>query len=51
MEAWWAGRTWFVAHAHIIANWDSLSDGDVVDVEFILGEKPTAKTSERLDRV
>lgn len=38
----WGGRTRPVAHAYIIENWDKLKDGDVVDVEFILGEKPCA---------
>jgi hypothetical protein len=44
----WRGRTFPVAHNHIIDHWQELSDGDVVDVEFILGEKPTKKVSERL---
>jgi len=43
----WGGRTWPVAHNHIIENWDSLNDGDVVDVEFILGETAAPKQSER----
>lgn len=44
----WGGRTMPVAHKHIIENWGKLKDGDVVDVEFILGEKPAPKVSERL---
>jgi len=44
----WGGRTYPIAHNYIIENWDSLKDGDVIDVEFILGEKPTKKVSERL---
>ena len=43
----WGGRTWPVAHDWIINHWDSLKDGDVVDVSFILGETPTKKVSER----
>ena len=45
----WTGgaRTFPVAHDWIIDHWHELSDGDVVDVEFILGEKPTKKVSER----
>ena len=35
------------AHQYIRREFDNLKDGDVVDVEYILGEKPTAKTSER----
>lgn len=45
---YWGGRTYPVAHRYIIENWDKLKDGDVVDVEFILGEKPEPKVSERL---
>ena len=43
----WGGRTYPVAHDWIIKNWRQLMDGDVVDVEFILGEKPEKKSSER----
>jgi hypothetical protein len=42
-------RTKRVAHKHITENWLRLADGDVIDVEFILGEKPTKKTSERFE--
>ena len=42
-----SGRTWPVAHNWIIDNWDALDDGDVVDVEFILGESKTPKLSEK----
>ena len=41
------GRTMHEAHQYIRREFDNLKDGDVVDVEYILGEKPTAKTSER----
>lgn len=43
----WVDRTKQVAHKWIRANWDQIADGDVVDVEFILGESTTKKTSER----
>ena len=43
----WGGRTYPVAHKYIIEHWDELHDGDVIDVEFILGEKPAPKKSER----
>jgi hypothetical protein len=36
------------AHAWIEAHWDELKDGDVIDVEFILGETTTKKRSERV---
>lgn len=42
----WGGRTWPVAHDYIILKWEQLKDGDVVDVEFILGETSEIKTSE-----
>jgi hypothetical protein len=46
----WKGdtRTFPVAHNWIINNWASLKDGDVVDVQFILGETLTPKVSERV---
>lgn len=40
-------RTLFIAHKHIIANWDYLRSGDVVDVQFILGETTEPKLTER----
>jgi hypothetical protein len=43
----WGGRTWPVAHNYIIDHWEELSDGDVVDVSFILGETDKPKLSER----
>lgn len=43
----WGDRTWSVAHNYIIEHWDELKDGDVVDVEFILGETDVPKVSER----
>ena len=47
----WHGRTWPVAHNYIIDNWDSLKDGDVIDVEFILKETPEPKASERIESI
>ena len=45
----WPGdtRTKPVAHKFIQKNWAELRDGDVIDVQFILGETPTSKRSER----
>lgn len=43
-----SSRTMQTAHAWIIEHWADLSDGAVVDVEFILGETPKPKLSERL---
>jgi len=39
-------RTHRHAHHYIERHWHELKDGDVIDVEFILGEKPTKKASE-----
>jgi hypothetical protein len=36
------------AHAYIEQHWHELRDGDVVDVEFILGETASPKASERV---
>ena len=43
----WGNRTMANAHHHIAEHWDELKDGDVVDVEFILGETSEPKRSER----
>jgi len=45
---WGGSRTMTVAHEYIERNWSSLKDGDVIDVEFILGETTQKKISERL---
>lgn len=42
----WGNRTMRTAHHHIEVMWDTLKDGDVVDVEFVLGETRTPKESE-----
>lgn len=44
----WAGnRSMQVAHEHVEINWDLLKSGDVIDVEFLLGESKEQKVSER----
>lgn len=43
----WGNRTYTVAHDYITKNWDSVREGDVIDVEFILGETTQKKFSER----
>jgi hypothetical protein len=46
--SWNSGaRTFPVAHKWIIEHWSELRDGDVVDVQFILGETTEPKRSER----
>jgi hypothetical protein len=44
----WGGRTYPVAHKYIIEHWADLQDGDVIDVQFILGETKKPKVSERV---
>ena len=46
---WGGSRTMTGAHLYIEAHWDTLQDGDVVDVEFIRGETEFPKKSERHD--
>jgi hypothetical protein len=46
-HAAWGGRTMPVAHEWIEEHFDELADGDVVDVEHILGETMVRKMSER----
>ncbi len=43
-------RTLPQAHQHIIDNWIELESGDVIDVEFILGETDAPKVSERVEQ-
>ena len=45
----WRDRTYAVAHQYIIDNWSELTSGDVVDVQYILGETKEKKRSERYD--
>jgi hypothetical protein len=40
-------RTHRVAHLYITENWFRLMDGDVIDVQFILGESEEPKISEQ----
>jgi hypothetical protein len=37
------GRTMADAHCHILANWDTLKTGDIIDIEIILEEKENGK--------
>lgn len=43
----WGNRTMHTAHDYVIQYFDELKDGDVIDVEYILGETSTKKQSER----
>lgn len=44
----WSNRTMEIAHKFIRDNWDSILDGEVIDVEHILGITEEKKSSERL---
>lgn len=43
-------RTLPMAHQHILKHWEELKSGDVIDVEFILGETKEPKVSQRLEQ-
>ena len=43
----WHNRTMREAHEYIRYQFDNLTTGDVVDVEYILGETTSPKVSER----
>lgn len=45
----WNDRTYKTAHNYIIDNWDNLRDGQVIDVQYILGETTEVKRSESHD--
>lgn len=47
----WGNRTMRTAHEYIQNNFDSLENGAVVDVEFVLGETKQPKISERLEPI
>lgn len=42
----WGSRTMSVAHQHVLANWETLESGAVIDVEFLMSETPAPKPSE-----
>jgi hypothetical protein len=44
----WNDRTFQQSHKYIEEQWDKLISGEVIDVEYILGESKTKKISERL---
>jgi hypothetical protein len=47
--AQWGDRTMLQAHLFIRDKWFALRTGDVVDVQFVLGETDHPKTAERWD--
>lgn len=44
----WGGRTMPAAHWWVLEHFNEMKDGDVVDVQVILGETTEKKISERL---
>lgn len=42
----WSSRTMQVAHDWITNHYDEIHDGDVIDVQFIVGETQQPKTAE-----
>ena len=46
----WGDRTRFTAHRYIQENWEKLTSGDVIDVEYILDETTEPKMSQRTER-
>lgn len=47
----WEDRTRFTAHQYIQENWEKLKSGDVIDVEYILGETTEPKMSQRAEEI
>jgi hypothetical protein len=47
----WSDRTMRTAHEYIEKNWEKLQSGDVIDVEYILGETKEPKVSEFVELV
>jgi hypothetical protein len=43
----WNDRTYRTAHKYIAENFDTLTSGDVLDIEFILGEVDKPKEPHR----
>ena len=41
------GRTLHIAHVWLQEHWATVQDGAVIDVEYILGETPAPKVSDR----
>lgn len=46
----WGGdtRTMPTVHLHLIDHWDEIESGDVIDVQFLLGETDEPKISEAI---
>ncbi len=44
----WGNRTMLTAHNFIAENWDVLKSGEVIDVEYILGETKSITASKQI---
>ena len=44
----WKGSVLQTAHYYIVRHFKTLNSGDVIDIQFILGETKVKKTSERI---
>lgn len=47
----WGDRTFATAHAYIEQRWPFLVSGQVIDVEYLLGEAISPKLSERVEEM
>ena len=47
----WGNLRMQQAHVHLIKEWENINSGDVIDIEFLLGEKLERKISERLEHL
>lgn len=45
----WGDRTYHVAHLHIKQNWEEIKSGDVIDVQYLLGETKEKKLPESME--
>lgn len=48
---WGPARTLRDAHRHILDHFEELEPGQVIDVEYLLGETPAPKISEQHERI
>ena len=44
--SFWNDRTMNTVHTELLKNWDTYASGDVIDVEYLLGETKEPKTCE-----
>jgi len=44
----WTDRETTITHVHLLSNWKSIKSGDVIDIQYILGERKTIRLSEQV---